>query len=85
MRIFFYKTFLIVILIYILFEITIGYQVRKIEKRIDYLVSKEQFNLFKNKLNKEIDELLKKDRILDPKDAKKIKLLLDKLKSELNY
>jgi len=85
MRIFFYKTFLIVILIYILFEITIGYQVRKIEKRIDHLVSKEQFNLFKNKLNKEIDELLKKDRILDPKDAKKIKLLLDKLKSELNY
>lgn len=76
---------MIVILIYILFEITIGYQVRKIEKRIDYLVSKEQFNLFKNKLNKEIDELLKKDRILDPKDAKKIKLLLDKLKSELNY
>lgn len=76
---------MIVILIYILFEITIGYQVRKIEKRIDHLVSKEQFNLFKNKLNKEIDELLKKDRILDPKDAKKIKLLLDKLKSELNY
>jgi len=85
MRIFFYKTFLIVILIYILFEITIGYQVRKIEKRIDYLVSKEQFNLFKNKLNKEIDELLKKDRILDPKDADKIKLLLEKLKLELNY
>jgi len=85
MRIFFYKTFLIVILIYILFEITIGYQVRKIEKRIDHLVSKEQFNLFKNKLNKEIDELLKKDRILDPKDADKIKLLLEKLKLELNY
>jgi len=84
-RIFFYKTFLIVILIYFLFEITIGYQVRKIEKRIDDLVSKEQFILFKNKLNKEIDEILKKDRILDPKDAKKIKLLLDKLKSELNY
>jgi len=85
MRIFFYKTFLIIILIYFLFEITIGYQVRKIEKRIDDLVSKEQFILFKNKLNKEIDEILKKDRILDPKDAKKIKLLLDKLKSELNY
>lgn len=76
---------MIVILIYFLFEITIGYQVRKIEKRIDDLVSKEQFILFKNKLNKEIDEILKKDRILDPKDAKKIKLLLDKLKSELNY
>jgi len=85
MRIFFYKTFLIIILIYFLFEITIGHQVRKIEKRIDDLVSKEQFILFKNKLNKEIDEILKKDRILDPKDAKKIKLLLDKLKSELNY
>jgi len=84
-RIFFYKTSLIVILIYFLFEITIGYQVRKIEKRIDDLVSKEQLNLFKNKLNKEIDDLLKKDRILDPKDADKIKLLLEKLKLELNY
>jgi len=85
MKIFFYKSVFIILLIYILFEITIGSQVRKIEKKFESYFSKEQFEILKIRINKEIDNLQKKEKILDVEDAKKIRIIIDKLKNELKY
>jgi len=85
MKIFFYKSVFIILLIYILFEITIGSQVRKIEKKFESYFSKEQFEILKIKISKEIDNLQKKEKILDVEDAKKIRIIIDKLKNELKY
>lgn len=85
MKIFFYKSVFIILLIYILFEITIGSQVRKIEKKFESYFSKEQFEILKIRINKEIDNLQKKEKILDIEDAKKIRIIIDKLKNELKY
>jgi len=85
MKIFFYKSIFIILLIYILFEVTIGSQVRKIEKKFESYFSKEQFEILKIRINKEIDNLQKKERILDVEDAKKIRIIIDKLKNELKY
>ena len=85
MKIFFYKSVFIILLIYILFEVTIGSQVRKIEKKFESYFSKEQFEILKIRINKEIDNLQKKEKILDVEDAKKIRIIIDKLKNELKY
>jgi len=85
MKIFFYKTVFIFILIYILIELTIIYQIKNFEKKLLSYISKDNILLIKQKILKEIDYLSRKDRILEPNVANKIKIIIDKLKFELSF
>jgi len=85
MKIFFYKTIFIFILIYILIELTIIYQIKNFEKKLLSYISKDNIPLIKQKILKEIDYLSRKDRILEPNVANKIKIIIDKLKFELSF
>ena len=83
MRIFIYKTLFLVILIYILFQLTIGYTIKKIKEEIYNLKSKENIELIKNKIREEIEVAIKKDKLLDERDKKLINNFLEKIKREL--
>ena len=83
MRIFIYKTLFLVILIYILFQLTIGHTIKKIKEEIYNLKSKENIELIKNKIREEIEVAIKKDKLLDERDKKLINNFLDKIKREL--
>ena len=83
MRIFIYKSLFLIILIYILFQLTIGYTVKKIKGEIYNLKSKENIEFIKNKIRDEINSTIKKDKLLDERDKKLINDFIKKIKKEL--
>lgn len=83
MRIFIYKSLFLIILFYILFQLTIGYTVKKIKEEIYNLKSKENIELIKNKIRDEINTAIKKDKLLDERDKKLINNFIEKLRKEL--
>jgi len=83
MRIFIYKSLFLIILIYILFQLTIGYTVNKIKGEIYNFKSKENIEFIKNKIRDEINAAIKKDKLLGEKDKKLINDFIKKIKKEL--
>lgn len=84
MKIFIYKLIISLVGIFILFQLTIGLAIKEIEKNIIEFSSKESVSIYKEKIREEINEGIKKDRILDEEDAKLLKLFYEKIKQELN-
>jgi hypothetical protein len=66
-----------------LFQLTIGYTVKKIKGEIYNLKSKENIEFIKNKIRDEINEAIKKDKLLDERDKKLINDFIKKIKKEL--
>lgn len=83
MKIFIYKFIIILIGMFLLFEITIGSLVKKYENKIINFTSKQNKEYFLNKLRKEVRKSLNKDKILNEEDAKLISSFLQKIYSEL--
>jgi hypothetical protein len=84
MRIFFYKFIIILIGLFILYQLTIGYTIKKFEQKFYSINIKEQSEFIKNKLREEIKDTLKKDRILEKEDAILLKKFYLKVLSEIN-
>ena len=84
MRIFFYKFIIIIVGLFILYQLTIGYTINKFEKKFYSINIKEQSEFIKNKLREEIKDTLKKDRILEKEDAILIKKFYLKILNEIN-
>ena len=84
MKIFIYKTIFVLISIYVLFELTIGHQIRKFENKINLITSKENIYKVKEKIKKEMKDSLNKERILDKEEADIIKKFIEKIKKEIN-
>ena len=83
MKIFVYKVIFVIVNLFILFNFTIGYQVRKIENKILNVSSKEQISIFKKKLKEEIRSGLKKDKIFKEEERILLKSFIKKIVSEL--
>jgi transcriptional regulator NrdR family protein len=66
-----------------LFQLTIGYTVKKIKEEIYNLKSKENIEFIKNKIREEINAAIKKDKLLDDRDKKLINDFIKKIKKEL--
>ena len=84
MRIFFYKFIIIIVGLFILYQLTIGYTIKKFEQKFYSINIKEQSEFIKNKLREEIKDTLKKDRILEKEDAILLKKFYLKTLSEIN-
>jgi hypothetical protein len=84
MRIFFYKFIIIIVGLFILYQLTIGYTIKKIQQRFYSINVKEQSEFIKDKLREEIKNTLKKDEILTKEDAILIKKFYLKILSEIN-
>ena len=84
MKLFAYKSLFICLLIFILYQATIGYTARSIETKIYNTFSKEKIKLIKNKLRSEIKTGLEKDQILSKEDATLINNFLEKIIQEIN-
>ncbi len=83
MKLFAYKSLFISLLIFILYQATIGYTTRNIETKIYNTISKEKTKLVKDKLRSEIRAGLEKDQILSKDDAKLINNFLEKITLEI--
>jgi cell division protein FtsL len=84
MRIFFYKFIIILVGLFILYQLTIGYTIKKFEQKFYSINIKEQSEFIKNKLREEIKDTLKKDRILEKEDAILLKKFYLKVLSDIN-
>jgi hypothetical protein len=84
MRIFFYKFIIIIVGLFILYQLTIGYTIKKIQQKFYSINVKEQSEFIKDKLREEIKNTLKKDEILTKEDAILIKKFYLKVLSEIN-
>ena len=84
MRIFFYKFIIIIVGFFILYQLTIGYTIKKIQQKFYSINVKEQSEFIKDKLREEIKNTLKKDEILTKEDAILIKKFYLKILSEIN-
>jgi len=83
MKIFVYKVVFLMFSLFLLFNFTIGYQVRKIEDKILNISSKNKIEEFKVKLKKEIKSGLKKENIFKDDEKELIRDLLQKIILEL--
>ena len=84
MRIFFYKFIITIVGLFILYQLTIGYTIKKIQQKFYSINVKEQSEFIKDKLREEIKNTLKKDEILTKEDAILIKKFYLKILSEIN-
>ena len=84
MRQFIYKMVVIVLAIILVFEFTIGKKISQFGNKIDALSSKEGRKETVNKLRKEIQKAVKKERYLSKEDAKLINEFILKIQKELN-
>ena len=83
MKIFVYKVVFLMFSLFLLFNFTIGYQVRKIEDKILNIGSKNKIEEFKVKLKKEIKSGLKKENIFQDDERELIRDFLQKIILEL--
>jgi len=84
MRIFFYKFIITIVGLFILYQLTIGYTIKKIQQNLYSINVKEQSEFIKDKLREEIKNNLKKDEILAKEDAILIKKIYLKILGEIN-
>tara|TARA_Y100000590_G_scaffold357794_1_gene412814 strand:- start:316 stop:570 length:255 start_codon:yes stop_codon:yes gene_type:complete len=83
MKSFVYKTIFLSLVIFLLFQLTIGVKIRQFEERLNNLKSKENIEVVKNKIRKEMRSAVKKERILNEEDALLIKQFFNKINSEI--
>ena len=83
MRIFIYKSIFLIFLLYLLFEFTIGLQLRRFDKKVNEILSKEKIYEFNVKVRKELKSLADKEKIFTKEDAELLKIILKKIKKEL--
>ncbi len=83
MKLFIFKTIFVSICFLILFQITIGSQIKEFKEEINYLKSQKNISLIKDKARKELRSAIKKENYLNPEDAKLINEFLNKIKKEL--
>lgn len=84
MKIFIYKVLVAAFIFVIVFEITIGNQIKKFNQKFDYYLSSESIENFKIKLKSEITKANKKENILDPDERILIRDFIDKIKKEIS-
>ena len=83
MKIFAYKVIFVLVGLFLLFNFTIGYQIRKIENKIANLSSEKQIIILKEKIKKEIQSGLEKDKILKEEERILISNFIKKIVKEL--
>lgn len=83
MKIFFYKSLIVVFLFLITFHFSFNYVYKKISTEILNTFSKDKIESIKNKIRSEIKTAVSKDVYINPEDAKIINDLLDKIKLDL--
>jgi len=83
MKIFFYKTLLVFFMFFLLFQLTIGAKINQYKEEIYNLKSKQNIEKIKNKIRKELNTAITKDKYLDENDSKLILDFINKIKNEL--
>jgi hypothetical protein len=84
MKSFIYKTAVLVIAVILIYEFTIGKQIKQFKVQTNSFLTKEGRKDRVQKIREEIKKAVKKERYLSKEDAQLINQFLNKIRSELN-
>ena len=84
MKLFLYKTLIVIFSAYVLFEFTIGQKVKRLEDKINTLNTERGREIISDKIRKEIERANQKENILTLKDRKLLSTFMNKIINELN-
>ena len=84
MKLFIYKTLIVMFLLFLIFEITIGQRINKIEEKVDGLKSKHARDEIIVKIKDEIAKANQKENILDSEDRELLSTFIKKIQKELS-
>ena len=84
MKIFVYKVLISALVIFLLYQLTIGYTISKFQQTLSTIANKENLEMLKDKIRNEMKAGLEKDKILKDEDAILLREFLKKINSELN-
>ncbi len=83
MKLFFYKSVLIVFLFLLTFHFSLGYLIKKIKTEIEMVVSKEKAEDLKIKIKEEMQNAIDKENFIKKDDAVLINKFIEKIKKDL--
>ena len=83
MRTFVYKTLIVIISIFLLYQLTIGYTVYNFQKKIFSSLDKESIEYVKDKIRPEINKSISKERVINKEDSILLRKFIDKIKDDL--
>ncbi len=84
MKLFIYKSLIVIFLVFVLFHTTIGYVLRDYEGKIYNTFDKEKISFIREKIREEIRDGINSDRILSQEDAALLNEFINKIRSEIN-
>ena len=84
MKIFIYKTLFVCLVFFLLFQFTIGAQIKKIEYQLNVLKSQENLFSIKEKIREELNNAILKDQYINKEDAILINKFIKKIQKDLN-
>ncbi len=84
MKLFIYKSLIVIFLVFVLFHTTIGYVLRDYEGKIYNTFDKEKISFIREKIREEIKDGINSDRILSQEDAALLNDFINKIRSEIN-
>tara|TARA_B100001121_G_scaffold159905_1_gene139601 strand:+ start:442 stop:708 length:267 start_codon:yes stop_codon:yes gene_type:complete len=83
MKQFIYKTLIAIVAIVLVYELTIGKQIKEFTSQSEILMTKEGRKDGINKIREELKKAVKKERYLSREDAKLINQFIKKIKKEI--
>jgi len=83
MKIFVYKVLISALVIFLLYQLTIGYTISKFQQKISTITNKENLEMVKDKIRNEMKAGLEKDKILKDEDAILLREFFKKINLEL--
>lgn len=83
MKLFVYKSLIVMFLFFIVFQLTINHTLRSVERKIENLSSKENIDYLKDQIREEIQKAIEKDKIIDEKDRDLLKKFIGKISQEI--
>jgi|TARA_B110000305_G_C19373262_1_gene605626 hypothetical protein len=83
MKIFFYKSLITFVFIFIFYHLTLGVKIKEFESKINNITSTENIEYIRDKLRDEIKNGLKKENYLNDQDAILLREFFNKIKLEL--
>ena len=83
MKIFFYKTLLVALVFFIVFQITFGSLINKVENKIYEIKSKENIEMLKVKIKNQMEIAINKDEFIKKEDAELINKFINKIQKDL--
>lgn len=83
MKIFFYKTLLVALVFFIVFQITFGSLINKVENKIYEIKYKENIEMIKAKIKNQMEIAINKDEFISKEDAELINKFINKIQKDL--